>query len=517
MYFLSKTYQKTFVQTRFLGTTFGTAKSILHHFPKKLSLFFLFSPFILSQNALQAQEQLGLRLDNYAGANAIMLNPAANATCKFSWDVNLVAGGFWFGNNVAYLDGASVGKAIRAARDNRIGPDPALKLEFKGQADLRFNFYDEKFRKFVSTGGFVQGPSVVINLESGHSFGFFTQFRSAFASQNLPRIVNYYEFKRQEQLLDFEIDPFKGATMAWAEIGVNYARNFGSNTEGGLTIGGSIKYLQGFQGFYGENAASSRARRLSQDSLRVEAFRGETGFTTNYTEQSPSVNGSGAGIDLGMVLTLPSDDNDKPYSWRLGGSLLDLGRVYFSKNAEVHGLILRDPIILSKEDFENLDPNDPREDAFNRLNQEVLGKIDSTQKGSSFAIGLPTALSLQADYAFTKEIFFNATLIQRLATGKSALGRDNLLALTPRYETRWLGASLPISIYNWQQVRVGLAARLAFLTIGTDHLFSWISNGELTGTDFYFALKINPFNIGRIGGGGNGGRGGKKGVGCYKF
>ncbi|NJN35193.1 MAG: hypothetical protein HC817_14020 [Saprospiraceae bacterium] len=300
----------------------------------------------------------------------------------------------------------------------------------------------------------------------------------------MPRIANFYEFRRQEALLDFEVDPFKGATMAWAEVGLNYARNFGSDTEGGLTIGGSIKYLQGFQGFYAENASEALARRLSKDSLRGEAFRAETAFTTNYTDGEPSINGSGVGIDLGMVLTVPSDDNDKPYSWRLGGALLDLGRIYFSKNAEVHGLTLREPIVLSSQDFENLDANDPREDAFNRFNQNILGKLDSTLKGSSFAIGLPTALSLQADYAFTKEIFINATLMQRLATGKSALSRDNLLAITPRYETRWLGASLPISFYNWQQMRVGFAARLAFLTIGTDHLFSWIGNGELTGTDF---------------------------------
>ena len=57
----------------------------------------LFLPFFsLFLNKIYSQEQLGLRLDNYAGANAIALNPAANAaTNPLTWDVNLAGAGFW--------------------------------------------------------------------------------------------------------------------------------------------------------------------------------------------------------------------------------------------------------------------------------------------------------------------------------------------------------------------------------------------------------------------------------------
>ena len=96
-----------------------------------------------------------------------------------------------------------------------------------------------------------------------------------------------------------------------------------------------------------------------------------------------------------------------------------------------------------------------------------------------------------------------------------------MMYFAPRFEHRWFGASLPVVIYNYEKFRLGVAVRLAYLTIGTDHLVSLFKSNEFTGTSFYVALKFNPFNINweRSGGGsGNrniGGRG--KAMGCYQF
>ena len=38
--------------------------------------------------------------------------------------------------------------------------------------------------------------------------------------------------------------------------------------------------------------------------------------------------------------------------------------------------------------------------------------------------------------------------------------------------------------------------KLGFLYLGTDNLGSLVGNTDLTGTDFYAALKVNPFNLG---------------------
>ena len=132
---------------------------------------------------------------------------------------------------------------------------------------------------------------------------------------------------------------------------------------------------------------------------------------------------------------------------------------------------------------------------------------------------LPTALSLQVDYNINGDFYLGSALVQSIPLGNFKVGRANVFALSPRFERKWFGASLPISIYNWDQVRVGLSARLGFLTLGSDHIGSIFTNSDLSGTDFYMALKIFPFGKGNGGSGGKGrSRFGKnRDADCYKF
>jgi len=62
-------------------------------------------------------------------------------------------------------------------------------------------------------------------------------------------------------------------------------------------------------------------------------------------------------------------------------------------------------------------------------------------------------------------------------------------------------------------LQIGAAVRLAFLTLGSENLGSFLGRKSLTGTDFYAAIKINPFRLGWKGGGGRKG----KEVKCYQF
>ncbi len=473
---------------------------------------------LLSCSQLFGQEQLGLRLDNYSGANAITLNPAANATCAFGWDVNLIGFGIGGSNNMAYIENASVGKTIRNAA--KIGPDPALNIFFKGTPALEYNFTD-KPKSFGSMVIRVMGPSFVVNLGSGHSFGLFSSVRAVLSSNSLPRVLNPYEMQRTVYGKSFDIDPFKIKGLIWGEWGINYAYKIGGDTEGGgLAMGVNLKFMKGFQGFFIDNLEGTKMTRLSKDTFRFDAMNGNIGFTTNYDDKPTQSNGSGFGLDIGAILTTAADDN-RPYEWRFGASILDLGSIKINRNTEVHQFLTKEGFVLSKQNFEGLNAQDPRADALQRINQIAFKNPQATLKSNSMVFGLPTALQLQADFAVTKNIFINGLVIQRIQISDKILERDNLIALTPRYESHWLGASMPISVFNYKQVRVGLAARLAFLTIGTEHLMSFMSNSNLYGTDFYMALKINPFKVGSLSLGNKGGSGGSWGknkrVSCYKF
>jgi len=72
-----------------------------------------------------------------------------------------------------------------------------------------------------------------------------------------------------------------------------------------------------------------------------------------------------------------------------------------------------------------------------------------------------------------------------------------------------------MTLYNWQDFRLGTSMRIGFLTVGSDNIGGFVGKSALTGMDFYFSLKANPFTLNFLGG--SGGRRKGKSVKCYKF
>ena len=65
--------------------------------------------FLLLHNLdLKAQEQLGLRTDNYSGVNSIMLNPSNFVSSKLDWDVNVIGVGAFGETNYGYIYNTNV-------------------------------------------------------------------------------------------------------------------------------------------------------------------------------------------------------------------------------------------------------------------------------------------------------------------------------------------------------------------------------------------------------------------------
>jgi Family of unknown function (DUF5723) len=481
--------------------------------PKRIVLLWyaITFAFLSKTTSVTAQEQLGLRLDNYAGVNALVLNPAANATNPLTWDINLVGFGAWVNTNIGYLNKANIPKALNNI--DKIGPDPSLNLSHKGSPTLLFNINDRTSYGFTA-GGRVIGPSLAFKLKSGHSFGIFTGLRSMVSSHNLPSLLNPSEFNKFTLNKAFNVDAFKVAGLAWSEIGLNYAYQFDTDTEGGVTIGANVKYMQGFQSFFFNNYKGTSAAQNDKETYQINAIRATTGFTTNYDTNPLGQNGKGLGFDIGMVLKTDGG-NDKPYQWRLGASLIDLGSITITGAAEVHSFNSNEAFQIKPVDFDSVGKTaNPRTAALSIVDDKISNAKNNTLVGNSYSVSLPSAIQLQADYAFTNNLYVNALVIQRFRINEVALERDNIIALTPRYESRWVGASMPISVINMEKMQVGLNARLAFLSFGTDHLFSWIGHGKLSSTDFYIALKVNPFQLNFLHLGSR--QGGKK-VNCYRF
>ena len=429
-------------------------------------------------------------------------------TSPFKWDINLVAVGIFGENNYGYIGNTS---AINLANANNIYFAPDLPEGFRPEdGDLVGDFYNDNRKKFGSALVDVMGPSFMINLESGHSFGLFTRVRASASIRNIPPHLGYYQIKQVPYDQPFDLPKGKSAGMGWSEIGINYAINMPSSN-GNIGFGVNLKYLQGYEAYYFKNNTNTTVVNTRGDTLSAPSANFEFAFTDSNTAEDDiglSKNGNGIGIDLGAMMVIGNSGRD--YDWKFGASIIDIGRINFKNNAQKHVFNTDSPFSLVGPAYESITEVDQ---GIQKLSQDILSDSLASRAGNKFGIWLPAALSLQADYQFIPNVYVNATLVQRVPLGKAALQRDNILAISRRWETRWFGASLPLVLYNYSDFRVGTALRLGYLTLGSDHIGSLFGEQKkFSGADFYVALKVNPFNLNFSDGGRRG-----KGVKCYDF
>ncbi len=480
--------------------------------------FLLLISFFLCNN-LFSQEQLGLRLGNYSGVSGVRLNPTAGVNNPLRWDVNITSAGFFFANDFAFIRNASVSSLLRNVKNRTLGPAPETKITVPSKPTQFFDFFNQPHAKFISSSLFIGLPSFQVNLEGGHSFGIYVEQRGALTTKQIPIVADPYQ---QKVPLDvrYDVPKLTVTGMAWQEYGFNYAYQIGGGN-GDLSFGFNAKILRSNQGFFLKNLEGTGVTRLTKDSVRVDALNASVGYTRNYFQNPLHNNGFGFGLDLGAQFVMGTGDFDnRPYLFRVGASLLDIGKADFNYFTDVHAVALTEPVEFAIKDYHNLNTNEPFGDAIRRFNKQMSSRVDSSGSLQShhFSLALPSALSLQGDIAMTENFYVNGLVIQRINISDLSISRDNLLAVTPRYESRWLDVSAPVVILNYRQVRLGLAARLAFLTIGTDHLLSFLGQKKLSGSDLYVALKMNAFTLGKFGlNGGFGGQGGGKNVKCYRF
>ena len=173
---------------------------------------------------------------------------------------------------------------------------------------------------------------------------------------------------------------------------------------------------------------------------------------------------------------------------------MDFGFINFNKNSYKFSISADTSTAISIKEFKEIKQLSQVDSVSEILSQQIYNDPQKSFNGSSFVMWLPMALSIQYDYSFSKLFFINGTLIQRIVPKGYAVTRRNLFAISPRFEHRWFSASTSLIVYDWKDLRLGASIRLAYLTIGSDNIFSVLSNQtHYSGSDFYVGLKFNPF------------------------
>lgn len=469
-----------------------------------------------------AQEQLGMRLERYAGIYGASINPANTAFNPNRWEVSLFSTEVFLTNNYLFLQNTSLPQILRhtdnivSSRDFRPETPPpgdAIVVDFfdvnrqmRGAAQVRFS-----------------GPSFSFRVGDQHVFGLSTSVRSGFSLYNIPAVLRYDRIGYLRRGETVRIAPTGPTAAAWGEIALHYSH---SNSDGDVVVawGISPKLLLGLEGGFGRMEGAFDYTPGGKDTAAFARAKWDYALTINNLsaleqEESikPTVNGYGPGLDAGISWAMPTDDSDTPedYFWRAGISLMDMGFVHFNRGAERHHIAFDTALAFSAGDLDADNVQGYIDDA-SRL---FLGDSTLSLQARTFNVGMPTALSLQFDYRVAPRFYVGALLTQRVKFSKYSLQRPNTLAVVPRFEHRWFSVSLPVVLNDWQSLRMGLAARLGFLVLGSDQLGSFFKREKFTGTDFYIGLKINGFSFGKNGEHSKRRGGGRsvKGVKCYDF
>jgi len=483
---------------------------------------------------LHAQEQWGLRLGSSAGVNGLALNPASGNGFQYQFDVNLVSGHAFLETNYAWLRRSSILGLYSKLDIRSLSDIDSTTLELVEGTDydkepgayskdaVVFDFADDSRDRFLFASAMVTGPSALFHLKGGHSFGWVLQGRHAMGGQGVPNSLSYLRYDRQPDLEPFSVHSWKMGMVTWAEIGLHYGRQW-ETYSGMFQAGITAKYLMGFEGFYFQNATDLEAyTKITGDTIAAEKMDLRYNYTSSNLGAPPlelKRNGSGFAADLGVEWTWEGEY--EPYQAKLGISLLDIGAIYFNRNAAKHHSVSPDPVVLPNGDYDFVESLEDLDKVVRLFSYQTLGDSMASFVSNHYTLWLPSALSLQGEYAFYPGLWVHAAVVQRIPNPGASIERGNALMVAPRFEKRWFSAGLPVTLYNWKFLRVGAFVRLGPLVLGSDHFPAFFLPGRLHGGDFYFALHW-PFNFEGRSRAGQGGKGSypklKRGeVKCYHF
>jgi len=457
---------------------------------------------------MTAQYRLGIIGSNFAGSQGIMINPSSIVNSKLYMDISLLSFEISAQNNFLYIpkEDYSLGGLIKEINRN---------IDYYNANDTWMPRDERNFNEAIYQHGndvntfaslTVLGPSAMYSIND-QAFGFYSAFRNYNHARGIPSdFANfaYWGVNFADQLdKEYSSSDYGGVGASWLELGFTYARvlkkSYNKHLSGGITLKRMLSYAAAYVDVDNINySINSNLDALVVGSDFSYGYALPVNYQNNEYINKLKVLGRGWGFDLGITYQLKTrgyeinnykkacEQEFEPYILKLGVSLIDIGKIKYNSNARVHefsGSTLWESIDTLR--FRSV------QQITNELSNHYFGDPNASLADTTFTIGLPTTLSVQADYHYYKNIYFGALLMLPIKISKNQLRRPSLIAFMPRYETRLFEVSTPLSLYDFNELRLGLSVRYGVFTIGTDKLGAFLGGSDFDGFDLYFMLKIN--------------------------
>jgi hypothetical protein len=463
--------------------------------------------FVTLSNVILAQGYVGLFNSNFSGISGAEYNPAFSSTSRFKWDVRLVGLGVYAYQEYFFLKNESaisiLSKKEFAFNDSITNPlvsEPGSYNTANGNSlpvatTAVYDFFDiqKPFNNIVNLT--VQGPGVLIKKDNV-GFGLFTNFKMTSSTIGLDKKLSFDTISQLIHNNNYSLNPMQINIASYSEIGFNFSHKSLINENGNLSIGINAKLLLGHdafflnstqQGIYFKNKDTSSA---IQGSIEIGY---STGISTDMKKYNFGVQGVGAGFDIGAQFTIPSEDDKDVNKIKIAFALKDIGWITYTKNAAIHQYSVQvpDTVRLINAAYKSIVGY---YDLARVVSYHNYGDSTKSLQSNTLTMGIPLSFMVHFDYGFTKNIFVQAMIQRRINVFEHQIQASNLVSITPRFESKWFEFGIPINVVEDNLVGVGAYIRLAWITIGSDHLNTiLLKQNNFQGTDIYMNIRIFPF------------------------
>jgi hypothetical protein len=437
---------------------------------------------------LHAQNDLGIRNSHYAGIQAALLNPAGMKGQYVKWDINVASAATLFDNNYLYIPKGSI--PVLGFRSIVEG----IKHENKFVTTFDPSNPDKRYHLVLASD--LLGPSLQAELKDGQVIGFTFRARSIGNINDFTGHLaqNAYDYMRNKILWNKPLhdNSTRINGMAWLEYGFYYATTLYKDSRSELAMGIGLKYLQGLGAAYVKN---THLNYIIGDTTQLIFTQSSLDYgRTDYDSYRKSsghrafTHGFGAATNIGFTYTRFNDNNN--YLYKLGLSLIDLGAIHFNRyTATFH--LHTDSANFTNWYAYNFTTNGEVDRAISAAFYQ--GDPERSHVGNTFNMGMPAALSAQADWDCYGNFFVNATIVKGFGHGDGqGVVQPDMYSITPRYESKWFEASLPFSVIyygNWRP-RLGFAVRAGYLFFGGDAPAGLFKLHNMYGADFYVGIHL---------------------------
>ena len=303
--------------------------------------------------------------------------------------------------------------------------------------------------------------------------------------------------------------------VVWGEVGLSAARSIIDNAKHKFSTGVTLKLL--FPGAFTNLGLSKLSGTLSYNavdgniylnnvnnaSLNIAYSGNLANSFTDFNDYSKSVFGALGGFvgDIGFNYQLKSfnpDDKDKKsskyknkYKLNAGLSFRNIGSMTFKNDNYNTNYLLNiqskpgAPLGLNLDSFSNVDGV---KDVETTLSNN--GYLTKQANNNDLKIKLPTTITAYADVKLIPKVFLSGYIQQKLGDEENndQISSQNILTITPRFNTGFFEAFVPLSSTEIAGFNAGFGFRLGGFYLGSGSIVSALMS-DTKEADIYLGAK----------------------------